>query len=112
LILYTTPDSPSELRKAFTISLPPGAEAMRDDPDTVTAIQRSPWSERHRVVVIDAGGASIPSLYHAGLFQEPLQADWILWSRARSIRAAGAFFADGRPGPWTATDFTTRVITR
>jgi len=114
LILYTTSNSQWAWREKFSIPLPPEVADLRKEADTLMAIRPSPWSSRHKVLILECGlnQRTVASPYRAGLFQEPLQADWVLFGPSRRIKAGGSFHADGRPGPWTPTSFTTRVITR
>ncbi len=114
LIVFTTRDSDWDWKKRLQVQLPDKVQEMREGEDTLMAIRSSPWSSRHKVLIVEAGSENplLLNPYRIGLFQEPLQADWLLLSRGRQIKAAGSFHGDGRPGPWTPANFFTRVITR
>ncbi len=112
LVFVSSPGSHSEMKQALSIQLPAEVKAMRAEGDTLMAMRHSPWSAEQKVLVIEAENNRIPGWYYMGIFQEPLQADWLLLQQGSRMKAAGSFHADGSPGPWTQEPFTTRVITR
>lgn len=115
LLWITYPGSPHPWRKQIPCPLPPAGEAIRaqaPESQCLVALRPSPWSDNHLVTVMEIGQtAAAPGLYRSGIFQEPLQPDWIIFDKGR-IRAAGIYQHDWNPGAMTTENYVTRVITQ
>jgi predicted esterase len=110
VLFVTYQNSPHPWRDAIPVPLPDGVEAS--EKETLIALRPSPWSDNRTVILLELGNTfSAPPIYGMGIFQEPLQVDWMILEN-RQFKAAGVYNHDWTPGPMTTESFFTRVITR
>lgn len=114
LLFVTFPGSTHSWSKRIPTPLPRAVkEARETETSLLLALRPSPWSLDRLVLVQEIGPrAAALSPYNLGLFQEPLQADWLLYGSGRRFKAAGVYKHDWSPGAWTQDSSRTRVITR